>query len=114
MRSFRFAFSGIRLLLTHEHNAWIHLFLAGLSIVGGWFFSISSVEWALVIICIGMVLSAEAFNTAIEKMADFVHPEKNKNIGVIKDLAAGAVLIAAFCALTVAMIVFLPKMLSYF
>ena len=72
--------------------------------------NIPSIEWVLIIICSGMVMAAEAFNTALEKMADTLHPEKNDGIGSAKDLAAGSVLITAIAALVIGIIIFAPKL----
>jgi len=109
--SFKYAFKGIALLFRNEHNAWIHG-AAMLGAIGlGYYFEITNLEWAAVIICIGIVLAAEAFNTAIEKIADFIQPEQNNAIGQIKDLAAGAVLFTAISAFLVGLIIFLPKII---
>ena len=110
--SFTYAFKGLFLLFRHETNARVHLFFAIATVTSGFYFSISSSEWFAVIICIGMVLAAEAFNTAIEKIADYIQPEKDPRIGLIKDLAAGAVLFTAISALIVGLMIFLPQFLS--
>ena len=74
---------------------------------------ISLIEWALIIICIGLVFSAEAFNSAVERLVDLISPEQNHLAGVIKDLAAGAVLITAVAAFAVGIIIFIPKLLAF-
>ena len=114
LRSFNFAIKGIFLLFKNEHNAWIHLFLMILAIALGFYFGISNFEWIAVILCIGIVLSAEAFNTAIEQIANFIQPDQDKNIEHIKDLAAGGVLFTAISALIVGLIIFLPKIIHLF
>lgn len=114
LRSFKFAFKGILLLFRNEHNAWIH-FLSMISAISlGFYFDITSLEWIAVILSIGIVLSAEAFNTAIEQIANFIQPDQDKNIERIKDLAAGAVLLTAISALIVGLIIFLPKIIHLF
>jgi diacylglycerol kinase (ATP) len=60
---------------------------------------------------IGLVMSIEGVNTAIEYIADFVHPEHHKKIGLIKDVAAGAVFIASIVAVIIAAIIYIPKIL---
>lgn len=111
LKSFRHAFRGVALLLKGEHNAWIHLTVALLVIAAGCFFRITTGEWIAVVIVIGLVFMAEAFNSAIEALCDHVTPHYSPTIKRIKDLAAGAVLIAAIAAAIVGLIIFLPKLL---
>ena len=111
-KSFKYAFNGIRLLLTKEHNAWIHCAVAVIVIVFGFLFDISANEWLAIVIAIGAVLAAEGFNTAIERLADVVSPEYNEGIKSTKDIAAGAVLILAIAAVVVGLIVFVPKLME--
>lgn len=110
IRSFRYAFSGIFLLFRETQNARIHLFSAVGVIIAGFLFSISALEWLAIVICIGVVLAAEALNSAIENLADKVSPEKNPLIGKAKDLGAAAVLFLALASLAVALIIFIPKL----
>ena len=108
LRSFRYAFAGIRLLFSEEHNARIHATITLLVVVAGVMLRVSPMEWAVVVICIGMVLAAEAFNSAIERVADYLTTERDDRIRDIKDLAAGAVLLCAIAAAIVGLIVFVP------
>lgn len=78
----------------------------------GWFLEISSFEWLAQTLAIGLVLVAEGLNTAIEKLCDFVHQEWHTEIGRIKDIAAGAVTIAALVAIIVGLIIYLPRLLE--
>lgn len=110
-RSFRYAFRGIRELILREHNAWIHIFMVVLVIAAGLWLRLSRQQWIDIVLAIGLVLSAEAFNTCVERMADLVAPEKNEQVGFIKDLAAGAVLLAALSAAAVGLLVFIPKLI---
>ena len=112
LKSFKFAFNGIRLLITHEHNAWIHCFAAICVIIAGFAFDISTTEWIAVTFAIGTVLAAEAVNSSIEAIADLVSPEYNEAIKRTKDLAAGAVLILAISAAIVGLIIFVPKIME--
>ena len=109
IRSFRYAFQGIRILIAGEHNAWIHCVAALCVIACGFLFDISTTEWIAVVIAIGMVLSAEAFNSAIEALADHVDSEYNEAIKRTKDLAAGGVLLVAITAAIIGGIIFFPK-----
>jgi diacylglycerol kinase len=112
LRSFKFAFNGIRVLFFNEHNAWIHLAAALLAIIGGIVFKISFSEWVFIFIAIGLVFTSEAINTSIEKLSDFVSPEKRSSIKEVKDLASAGVLISAITALIIGLIVFVPKILT--
>lgn len=113
-RSFVYAWQGILSLFGHEPNAKIHLSVAVLVVAAGFVFGINSTEWCLVALCIGGVFMAEAFNTAIEKLCDKVSPGQDPLIKIAKDVAAGAVLLFVFGAVTVGLIVFLPKIIALF
>lgn len=110
LNSFRFAFNGIRLLITREHNAWIHCFAAVCVITAGFTIGLTVAEWIAITFAIGMVLAAEAVNSSIEALADLVSPEYNEAIKRTKDLAAGAVLILAIAAAIIGLIIFIPKL----
>jgi diacylglycerol kinase len=112
--SFGFAFKGIFELIKSEPNAKLHLLATVCVVVAGFFFKISGNEWSAVFIVIGLVWSAEAFNTVVEKLADHLFPEYHETAKFAKDVAAGAVLICAIIAVIVGLIVFLPKMIVYF
>jgi len=109
IHSFRYAFSGLCTLLKGEQNARIHLLAFVLAVIAGIVLKISMHEWIVVILASGLVFTAEITNTSIENLADFVSPEKNQKIKKVKDLAAASVLMAAFTAFTVGVIIFLPK-----
>ncbi|MDR1783998.1 MAG: diacylglycerol kinase family protein [Dysgonamonadaceae bacterium] len=110
--SFGYAFQGIATLFREEPNAVIHLLITVVAIVLGFFLKISLGEWLAIIICIGLVLSMEALNTAIENLSDFSTKEKHPIIKKAKDLAAAAVFICAMASLTVGIIIFLPKLIA--
>ena len=112
LSSFKFAFQGLLSLLKNEHNARIHLLATILAIVLGIVMKISVTEWALLTIVIGLVFISELFNTAIEKLADFVHPEWNDQIKKVKDYAAAAVFISAVIALVAGGLIFIPRILA--
>ena len=109
--SFRFAFAGLAAFVRSEHNAWIHLAAALAVIALGFTVQISSGEWISVIICMALVFTAEILNTAIEKIMDHLSPKRHPAVKLIKDMAAGAVLIAATAAVVIALIIFIPKLL---
>ena len=112
LRSFVYAFKGIRYSVLKQHNFQIHIALAIIAVLLGYLLKISILEWISIIIVIGMVLAAEIFNTSIEELVNLVSPERNKKAGVIKDLAAGAVLILAITAFITGTIIFLPKIIE--
>ncbi|MBS1667999.1 MAG: diacylglycerol kinase family protein [Bacteroidetes bacterium] len=109
MKSFRYAFAGIRQLVLSEHNARIHLTATIAVIAMSLVFSVTKVEAIFITASIGFVWVAELFNTAIEKTMDFITKEKHPEIKLIKDFAAGAVLIASVTALIIGLIIFIPK-----
>lgn len=109
LRSMKFALRGMWLLLTTEDSIKAQSFFALIAIIAGFYFNISSFEWMAQLLVIGLVLVAEAVNTAVEKVADFIHPDYHKKIGFIKDIAAGAPAIAALVSLAIAAIIYLPK-----
>lgn len=114
IKSFQFAFNGIKLLITKEHNAWIHCFAAVCVLIAGALLGLSRMEWIAVVVVIGAVLATEAVNSSIEALADLVSPEYNEAIKRTKDLAAGAVLIMAIAAAIVGLIIFIPKIMDLF
>jgi len=109
LKSFRFAFNGLRILLKEEHNSWIHLLAAICVLIAGFIFDISAFEWIAIVFAIGLVIALELINSAIENMADFVSPDKQAKIKKVKDLAAAAVLVGAVTVLVIGLIVFIPK-----
>lgn len=112
IKSFGYAFKGIASLIKKEHNAWIHCTAIVLVTACGFYFGITSTEWCIVTICFGVVLAAEGFNTAIERLVDLVSPDFHPIAGDVKDVAAGAVLICAIAAAIVGCIIFLPYLMN--
>ncbi|MEL6925421.1 MAG: diacylglycerol kinase family protein [Bacteroidota bacterium] len=114
LNSFKYAFKGIGDLFRSTPNARIHAFVAIVVIIAGFIFDISRMEWVALSITMAMVLSAEAFNTAIEYLTDLVSPDYHQLAGKTKDAAAGAVLLTAIGAVIVGLLIFLPKLLALF
>jgi diacylglycerol kinase (ATP) len=110
LKSIGWAFKGALLLFKTEASIKVQLGVAVLVTITGFYFEISKTEWLFQIAMIGLVMSIEGINTAIEYMADFIHPEHHKTIGHIKDIAAGAVFIASISAIIVAAIIYYPKL----
>jgi len=109
-----YAGRGIVSFFASEHNAIIHLLATVCVVFMGFWLSISAIQWALVVLAIAMVFSAEIFNTAIEKLADEQTREYSTRIKIIKDLSAAAVLITAVGAAIVGLLVFLPPLIDKF
>ena len=109
IKSVCFAIEGIATFFKTQHNAWIHAFAAILVVFAGFFFKVNSSEWCLLTFAIAFVLIAEMLNTAIEFLTDIVSPVYNQKAKMVKDVAAGAVLIASIAAVVIGLIVFLPK-----
>ena len=112
LKSFSFAWAGLRLLLFKERNITLQFLFGVAVLISGFFFQISETEWFMVIISIVTVLSFEIINSAIETLADAITEEENHKIKKAKDLAAGAVLLAAIGATAMGIMVFLPKVLE--
>lgn len=112
LRSFVFALTGIGKAIKSELNIKVQLVAGSGAIILGFVFNISSVEWLAIVLCMGAVLTAELLNTAIEKLLNFIHPQHHPEVGTIKDISAGAVLLAATCSVVIALIVFVPYLLK--
>ncbi|AZJ31185.1 MULTISPECIES: diacylglycerol kinase family protein [Tenacibaculum] len=112
IRSIKFAVKGMWLLITTEDSIKAQLTFALIAVFLGFYFNISATEWIVQVLAIGVVLVAEALNTAIEKVADFIHPNYHKKIGFIKDIAAGAPAFAALVSLIIAGVIYLPKIIA--
>lgn len=112
--SFKYAFTGIKLLVWREHNARIHTVVAVAVVVAGFYFGLSAMEWIAVALCVGGVLAAEGFNSAIEELADRITGDYDIAIKNAKDLASGAVLLFVMAAVAVGLVIFVPKIIDVF
>jgi len=112
LRSFRHAFRGLGLVLARERNAWIHVVAAVVALMAAVWLGLSRAETALVVVTIALVLAAEVVNTVVERLLDLVHPDHSERVRAIKDMSAAAVLVTALGALTVAGLLFLPRLVS--
>ena len=111
-KRFGYAFKGLHVVLYTQQNFRIHLGILIAVVAAGFWLKISLAEWCVVCCASVAVLALETMNTAIEKLVDLVSPQFNKEAGIIKDLAAGAVLIAAIGAVLAGIIIFLPKLIQ--
>lgn len=108
LKSFKYAFSGACKLVTTEHSIMAQIVISFLITIAGFYFNISKADWMFQTIAIGLVLGTEGMNTAVEKLADFIHPEFHNSIAIIKDIAAGAVFFAAIAALIIGFMIYYP------
>ena len=114
IRSFKYAFVGICIILKSQHNAWVHAVATIIVFVVGFLLKISTSEWCLIVLAIVAVWTAEALNTAFEFLADATNPDFHPMIKNSKDVAAGAVLIAAIGSIIIGVLIFLPKVIVLF
>ncbi len=107
--SVKYAAKGSWILITSEHSIMAQTIIATAVTVLGFLMDLTTYEWLFQIIAIALVIVAESLNTAIEKVADFIHPEYHKEIGVIKDVSAGAAFFAAIFAVIIGLVIYVPK-----
>jgi diacylglycerol kinase len=112
LRKFKVAFEGLFFLLKKDRNFQIHLLLFVLLLAASFFIGLSKFEWITILICSALVFTTEAVNSSIEKLADLITKEIRPEIKILKDIAAGAVLISSIFSISVALIIFLPKIWS--
>lgn len=110
-QSFKYAGSGLWVALCQERNMRIHMFMAILVLLSGYALGINRVEFSILIITIGFVLTAELFNSSIETIIDLISPNENRLAGQAKDIAAGAVLCSAIAAIGVGLFILGPRIL---
>ncbi|MEO5774051.1 MAG: diacylglycerol kinase family protein [Sphingomicrobium sp.] len=112
LRSFSFAWAGLRYLIASEHNARIHLGATVLVLVAAAGLGVDRIEFLLLLIAIGWVWFAEAVNTSIERLADAVTLEHHPQLKLAKDLSAAAVLIGSIVAAAIGIVIFLPRVID--
>ena len=113
-KSFTYAGRGLWIFIKTTHNAWIHFFILALAVAAGLYFHITYVDWMLLIFAGGIVLCAEAFNTAIEIDIDLTSPDFHPYARDTKDVAAGAVLVASMTALLIGIGIFAHYFIEFF
>ena len=112
LRSFVFAGRGLAGGLRGQRNATVMIVLAAAALALGWIYGISTVEWAVLALAVGLVLALELVNTALEELIDLVCPDYDPDFGRIKDILAGAVLLASLAAAAAGLLIFLPRILG--
>lgn len=111
LKSMGFALRGAIKLITTEHSVMVQFSIGILMVAAGFYFDITTTEWMFQTLAIGLVLAVEGLNTAVEKIADFIHPSFHEKIGFIKDIAAGSVFFAAMTAIAIGAFIYVPKFL---
>lgn len=105
-RSFLFAWNGFRLAFNEQSNLRFHVLAASLVMAAGFLFNVTVIEWCILLFCIGLVITAELVNSAIEGLVDLVSPEQNEKAGKIKDISAASVLVVSIVSAIVGIIIF--------
>jgi len=114
LRSFKYAFRGIAIIVGSQHNAWLHLLATAGVIATGMLFGVSGAEWCWLILAIMAVWTAEALNTAFELLCDVASPEFHPLVRNAKDASAGAVLISAVGSAIIGICIFAPHAMEFF
>lgn len=112
IKSFKYAFNGLKIMILEEHNIRIHIVVAVLVIVLGAIVKLSIPEWLIITLTITIVITLEIINSSIENLADIISPEWNIKIRKVKDLCAAAVLIAGLASVIVGALIFIPKIMT--
>ncbi|CAN5627350.1 diacylglycerol kinase family protein [soil metagenome] len=112
LKGFYNAWKGIQNFFLHDRNGRIHLGAGIATVLAGFILKVSAIEWVVLLICIAVVISLEMINAAIEKLCDMVHKDFHPGIKIIKDISAGAVLLAAVISIVIGTIIFLPKIIE--
>lgn len=110
-KSFGYAFKGIDDVIEHEPNMKIHVVVAILVVIMAFILKVSVIEWIILVLLIGAVLAAETINTTIENLVDMYTKEYDEKAKIVKDTAAGTVLILAITSAIIGLIIFVPKII---
>lgn len=111
LTSFRYAFRGLKMVISRERNARIHVVAAILALIASILLQVSWLEFSFIIAMIALVFFAEIVNTALERTLDTLAKENNQVVKVVKDMTAGGVLVTAIAAVIVAACVFIPALM---
>lgn len=111
-KAFVYAGRGIKYFFTYDRNGRIYLVAGTATIMAGFVFKVSGIEWLILLLCIALVIVCEMINAAIEKLCDVVHKEFHPAIKIIKDISAGAVLFVSVISAAAGLIIFIPKIIS--
>ncbi len=109
--SFKYAFAGLKYVLTTQRNAWIHTTITAAVIILAAFTNLTFQDWGILLLAIGLVWTAEIFNTALEALVNLVSPQPHPLAKVAKDVSAAAVLISAIISIGIGLIILLPHLI---
>jgi len=110
--SFNYAFAGLRHVITSQRNAWIHACITVVVILLAAILKLSYLHWAILVLAIGLVWTAEIMNTALEALVDLASPQQHPLAKIAKDTAAAAVLISAIVSVLIGLIILLPPLIN--
>lgn len=112
LESFQYAFAGIWHTFKTQRNAQIHLVITAVILILGFILELGLVEWAVLTLTAGFVISTEMLNTVAEAAMDYATSDFNLQVKLVKDVAAGAVLVAAITAVVVGLLILGPPLLE--
>jgi diacylglycerol kinase len=110
MKSFKFAQAGAQHVLSTQRNIWIHLAIGAAVLLAALWLRVNAAELAVLVLTVVVVIVAEMFNTALEEAVNLIKPEPHPLAGMVKNIAAGAVLLAAAGAVLVGLLIFIPRL----
>ena len=114
VKSFKYAFDGLKYAFKYEQNITVHFIATLLVVIAGIYFKISTVEWLVLFLIIGLVIATELINTSIEATIDLITDKIHPLAKVAKDTAAAAVLVFSLVALAIGFVIFIPKIIGLF
>ncbi|HAL16928.1 MAG TPA: diacylglycerol kinase [Anaerolineaceae bacterium] len=110
--SFKYAFSGLRYVIISQRNAWIHAAITLLVVILAVLLKLNLQEWGILLLAIGLVWTAEIFNTALEALVDLVSPQPHPLAKIVKDTSAAAVLVSAIISILIGLLILLPPLIA--
>lgn len=111
IKSFSYAINGVKKAYVDEPNMKIHVLVAIIVILSGIILKISTLEWIVILLLIGLVIAAEVLNTSLENLVDLVTKKQDPLAGKVKDTAAGFVMVLAILSAIIGLIIFIPKII---
>lgn len=110
--SFKYAFEGLAHVIKTQQNAWVHLTISTIVVIIAIWLGLDRIEWAILMLIIGLVWMAEFLNTALEVIVDLASPEKHPLAKIGKDVGAAAVLITAIVSIVIGILILGPHLLE--
>ncbi|MHB8855408.1 MAG: diacylglycerol kinase family protein [Bellilinea sp.] len=110
--SFKYAFSGLRYVILSQRNAWIHATITLLVVILAVLLKLNLQDWGVLLLAIGLVWTAEIFNTALEALVDLVSPQPHPLAKIVKDTSAAAVLVSAMISILIGLLILLPPLIE--